>query len=48
MVGNFREGFIFVFFESQEAISKIKTAKFSLSMCTASESCFNSVLLQAI
>ena len=33
MVGNFHEGFIFAFFENQEAISK--TAKFSLSTCTA-------------
>ena len=27
MVGNFREGFIFVFFVSQEPFAKIKTAK---------------------
>ena len=28
MVGNFREGFIFAFFASQESSAKIKTAKF--------------------
>jgi len=27
MVGNFREGFIFAFFASQEPFAKIKTAK---------------------
>ena len=38
MVGNFREGFIFA---SQELFAKIKTTKFLLSTCKASELCFN-------
>ena len=33
MVGNFREGFIFVFFVSQEPFVKIKTAKILSSTC---------------
>ena len=33
IVGNFREGFIFAFFASQELFAKIKTAKFLLSTC---------------
>ena len=41
MVGNFREGFIFTFFVSQEPFAKIKTAKFLLSTCTTSELRFN-------
>ena len=41
MVANFREGFIFAFFVSQELFVKIKTAKFLLSMCKTSESHFN-------
>ena len=39
--GNFREGFIFTFFASQEPFAKIKTAKFLLSTCTTSELRFN-------
>ena len=41
MVGNFREGFIFAFFASQEPFAKIKIAKFMLSTCKASEPRFN-------
>ena len=41
MVGNFCEGFIFAFFVSQEPFAKIKTVKFLLSTCKASEPCFN-------
>ena len=41
MVCNFREGFIFVFFASQEPFAKIKTTKFLLSTCKASEPRFN-------
>ena len=41
MVGNFCEGFIFVFFASQEPFAKIKTTKFLLSTCKASEPHFN-------
>ena len=41
MVGNFREGFIFALFASQELFAKIKTAKFLLFTCEASEPCFN-------
>ena len=41
MVGNFGEGFIFAFFASQEPFAKIKTAKFLLSTCKASEPRFN-------
>ena len=41
MVGNFREGFIFVFFVSQEPFMKIKTVKFFWSTCKASEPHFN-------
>ena len=33
MVGNFREGFIFAFFVSQEPFAKIKTAKILSSTC---------------
>ena len=33
MVGNFHEGFIFVFFVSQEPFAKIKTAKILSSTC---------------
>ena len=38
IVGNFREGFIFA---SQEPFAKIKTAKFLLPACKASEPRFN-------
>jgi len=41
MVGNFREGFIFAFFASQEPFAKIKTAKILLSMCEVNELHFN-------
>ena len=41
IVFNFREGFIFTFFASQEPFPKIKTAKFLLATCKASEPCFN-------
>ena len=41
MVGNFREGFIFVFFASQEPFAKIKTTKISLSTCEVNEPHFN-------
>ena len=41
MVGNFHEGFIFVFFTNQEPFVKIKTTKFLLSTCKVSELCFN-------
>ena len=37
MVCNFREGFIFAFFASQEPFAKIKTTKFLLSTYKASE-----------
>ena len=42
MVGNFREGFIFAFFASQEPFAKIKTAKILSSKCKANELSFNS------
>ena len=41
LYGNFREGFIFAYFMSQEPFAKIKTAKFLLSTCKVSESHFN-------
>ena len=41
MVDNFREGFIFVFFASQEPFAKIKTVKILLSMCKANKPPFN-------
>ena len=41
MVGNFREGFIFAFFTSQEPFAKIKTAKFLLPTYNASEPRFS-------
>ena len=40
MVGNFREGFIFVFFASQEPFAKIKTAKILSSKCKTNELSF--------
>ena len=48
MVSNFHKGFIFVLFSSQDSLAKIKTAKCSLPMCRASESCFNLALLQTM
>ena len=41
MVGNFREGFIFAFFTSQEPFVKIKTTKFLLPTYNASELLFS-------
>ena len=41
MVGNFHERFIFAFFMSEEPFAKIKTVKFSLFMCKASEPHFS-------
>ena len=41
MVRNFREGFIFAFFGSQEPFAKIKTAKILLFTCKANELCFS-------
>ena len=41
IVGNIREGFIFAFFASQEPFAKIKTEKFLLATCKASDPRFN-------
>ena len=41
MVVNFREGFIFALFASQEPFAKIKTAKISLSTCEVNKLGFN-------
>ena len=48
MVGNFHEGFIFVFFTSQEPFAKIKTAKISLSTCEVNEPHFNTAANRSV
>ena len=48
MVGNFREGFIFAFFASQEPLTKLKPQNFQCPCAPASKSHFDPALIQTI